>query len=389
MGQESVLSSLRETFWAIEGRSAVQRVLRSCVDCQWRKARSGEQLMSSLPSDKLTPDKPPFTFVGVDHFGPFEVKQGRFCVKKYGCLFTCLTSRVVEIAMAHSLDTDSMVNARRRFISVRGCPKQIISDRGTNFTRADKELKETIEEWNQQKIDHVCRQKGIQWTFNPPTASHIGDVWKRMILSVRQIFRAVLREQIVSDEVLSTVMAKVTNILNSRSLTRNSDNPKDDRPLTPNHLLHLQLCPNLPLNVFRKDDNNCKCAWWQAKYLANVFWCRWTCEYLPTLQEGRKWNETRRNLEVCDLVLLTDESFPRGKWPLGRVLEVVVTRDGLVCTAKVKTSSTVATRAKKQRKGELVITSSTLLTCPVMKLFTGDGWQSLNFTSPLKGFQSF
>lgn len=66
-----------------------------------------------------------------------------------------------------------------------------------------------------------------------------------------------------------------------------------------------------------------------------------------------------------------------------------MTRDGLVCTAKVKTSSTVATRAKKQRKGELVITSSTLLTRPVMKLFTGDGWQSLNFTGPLKGFQSF
>ena len=37
MGQECVLSSLRETFWIIKGRSAVRRVLRRCVDCQRKK----------------------------------------------------------------------------------------------------------------------------------------------------------------------------------------------------------------------------------------------------------------------------------------------------------------------------------------------------------------
>ena len=161
MGQEGVLSSLRETFWVIKGRSAVRRVLRICVDCQRRKASLGEQFMSSLPSDRLTPDKPPFTFVGVDYFGPFEVKQGRSRVKRYGCLFTCLTTRAVHIEMAHSSDTDSMVNALRRFISIRACPEQIRSDRGTNFTRADKQLKETMEEWNLQKIFMFVVRKGF------------------------------------------------------------------------------------------------------------------------------------------------------------------------------------------------------------------------------------
>lgn len=97
-------------------------------------------------------------------------------VKRYGCLFICLTTHAIHIEIAHSLDTAYMVNALRRFISIRGCPERIRSDRGTNFTRADKELKEAIEGWNQQKVNSFCGQKKIEWIFNPPAATHMGGV---------------------------------------------------------------------------------------------------------------------------------------------------------------------------------------------------------------------
>ena len=370
MGQESVLSSLREAVWIVKGRSAVRRVLGRCMTCQrQRSACPGNQFMADLPEARLAPEKPPFIYVGVDYFGPLEVKQGRSRVKRYGCLFTCLTTRAVHIEIAHSLDTDSMINALRRFISVRGYPEQIRSDQGSNFIKADKELKEAIEEWNQHKINNFCRQKQIEWIFNPPSASHMGGAWERMIRSVRQILKAILKEQLVSDEVLSTVMSEAVNILNSRPLTRNSDSALDEQPLTPNHLLHLRPCPALPPGIFDKDDLSCRRAWRQAQYLANLFWLRWTREYLPNLLERKKWNTLRRNLKVGDLVLLADKSFPRGKWLLGRVVEVMPSRDGLVRTVRVKTSCTVATRAKRQRKGEpLSEESTTELTRPVTKL---------------------
>lgn len=131
-----------------------------------------------------------------------------------------------------------MINALRRSISVRGYPEEIRSGCGTNFTKADKELKASIKEWNQQKIGNFCAQKGIKWIFNPQGASYMGGAWER-IRSVRQILKALLKEQIVCDEVLSTVMAEATNILNDRPLTRNSSDPRDEEPLTPNHLLQL------------------------------------------------------------------------------------------------------------------------------------------------------
>ena len=153
--------------------------------------------MADLPELMVVPEKPPFTFVGVDYFGPLEVKQGRSRVKSYGGLFTCLTTRTVHIKIAHFLDTDSMINALRRFISIRGYPEQIRSNQGSNFTKADKELKEAIEEWSQHKMNNFCRHKKIEWIFNPPSVSHMGGAWERMIRSMRQILKAILKVRAV------------------------------------------------------------------------------------------------------------------------------------------------------------------------------------------------
>ncbi len=146
MGQKSVLGSVRQRFWIIKGRSAVRQVIRRCIDCQKRKNQPSEQLMANLPENRIKAYEPPFTYVGIDYFGPIEVKQGRSRVKRYGCIFTCLNVHVVHIEIVHSLDTDSMINALRRFLSLRGYPKEIRSDCGTNFIKADKELRANIEE---------------------------------------------------------------------------------------------------------------------------------------------------------------------------------------------------------------------------------------------------
>ena len=89
--------------------------------------------MADLPKDRLTVDKPPFTFVGVDCFGPFTVKRARYLVKRYGILLTCLVIRAIHIEVSHSLDTDAFLNTCRRFIARRGQPDEMRSDNGGNF----------------------------------------------------------------------------------------------------------------------------------------------------------------------------------------------------------------------------------------------------------------
>ena len=142
--------------------------------------------MADLPEDRLTP-APPFTYVGVDYFGPYVTKEGRKERKRYGALFTCLVSRAVHIEVAHSLDTDSFLNALRRFIARRGQVREIRSDNGTNFVGARRELREAINEMDQKEIVEKLRQQNIDWKFNPPAASHMGGVWERQIRTACRI----------------------------------------------------------------------------------------------------------------------------------------------------------------------------------------------------------
>ena len=97
--------------------------------------------MAGLPKDRLTP-APPFTYVGVDYFGPVTTKQGRKENKRYGELLTCLVSRAVHIEIGNSLETDSFLNALRRFIARRGPVLEILCNNGTNFIGAERELRE-------------------------------------------------------------------------------------------------------------------------------------------------------------------------------------------------------------------------------------------------------
>ena len=342
-GREHTLSEVRRHFWIVRARPAVRRVLRECTLCRHRDAKPVEQRMADLPDDRISAGGAPFSCVGIDLFGPFAVKRGRSAVKRYGCIFTCLKIRAVHIEVVHSLDTDSFINALQRFICRRGSVKEIRSDNGSNFTAAEKELRTALNQWNHTRIDDTLRQKGIQWRFNPPAASHMGGVWERQIRSVRRILSALMKDQLVDDEALSTMFCLVESVINSRPLTTVSDDHNDMEPLTPNHLLTFEQALPPPGN-FTKLDTYSRRRWRQIQYLADVFWRRWTREYLPTLQLRQKWRNPVKNIEVGDVVLIVDDNAPRHVWHLGRVTETCPAPDGLVRSAKVVTRTATLTR---------------------------------------------
>ena len=345
-GTEWTLALLREKYWIVRARSIIKSVSRECVICKKLYGKPRNQKMSDLPEERLRRVQP-FNHVGIDCFGPFYIQQGRHQVKRYGCVFTCMNYRAVHIEKLNTLETDSFINAFRRFMARRGKPSKVWSDNGTNFVGASPELLKELQSLDQQKISEYGLRRNIQWQFNTPHASHMGGVWERQIRTIRKILTSLLHQHMdrISDEVIETLFCEVESMINSRPLTKVSDDVMDATTISPNQILMI----NEPTSYsryyqeFHKGDLY-KRRWRMIQHIANQFWKRWVKEYVPELQKRVKWNHPEENLKVGDVVLICEETTPRFLWPLGLVVEVKVGRDGLVRTVKVKTKSTILTR---------------------------------------------
>jgi hypothetical protein len=279
-----------------------------------------------------------FTSVGVDYFGPILVKHGRKNEKKYGCIFTCLVTRAVHVEVADSLTTDSFLNCLHRFIARRGAPRLIRSDNGTNFIGADRELRQELTRWDHDQLQNDLNEHRIKWIFNTPAASHMGGVWERQIRSIKRVLAGLTREQTLTHEALVTLLVIAEGILNNRPITAVSSDPRDLEALTPNHLL-IHRPALAPPALINDQDLSSRRKWKQVQYLADVFWRRWTQEYLPLLRQRTKWHAPHRNVTVGDLVLVLEKQLPRNEWPLGRVTAVYPGSDGLVRSACIRTKN--------------------------------------------------
>lgn len=297
--------------------------------------------MSDLSPERLSVS-PPFTYTGLDVFGPWTVvarrtRGGQALSKRWAVLFTCMSTRAVHIEVIMSMDSSSCINALRRFFAIRGPAKQLHSDCGTNFVGACNEL-EFHKVIKETKVQRYINNEGCTWVFNPPHSSHMGGAWERMIGLARRILDSMLMREghsNLSDEVLCTLMAEVTAIINSRPLVPVSLDADSPLILTPAMLLTQKAVSSPPAGDFSEKDIY-KRQWRQVQSLANQFWFRWKQEYLQTLQVCHKWQDPYPNIEEGDIVLLKDNQVARNEWPMALVTSVFPGQDGKVRKVELK-----------------------------------------------------
>jgi hypothetical protein len=339
-GRNHVVAMIRERFWLISASTCVRGYIRTCVTCKKLRQPCCIQKMADLPKSRLTP-APAFSYVGVDFFGPFIVKDFRKAMKRYGVIFTCLVTRAVHLEVAASLETDSFINALQRFICRRGLIKELRCDNGTNFHGAERELRQAIALLNTDTLNEKMLHYEIKWIFNPPGASHMGGAWERLIRSVRNILSGLMIKHghQLNNETLQTLLCEVEFIMNSRPISATSDDPNDMTPITPSLLLTMKPRSLPPPGPFTSDDVFSRKRWRRVQALSDQFWYRWRREYLSFLQPRPKWNNKHRILRINDVVLIRDENLERHHWKMGRVVKCLADCNGLVRSVFLKTAT--------------------------------------------------
>ena len=341
---ETVINELRQKYYIIGLRNALKSLNYKCLIFKIRKAKPQNPMMASLPTGRVAFQQRAFTHCGIDYFGLMYEKIGRRRKKRWGVLFTCLTTRAIHLELAHSLDASSAIMALQRLAARRGSPSVIYSDNGTNFRGACTELQDEVTMIDRNKQREYALQNGIKWLFNPPDAPHMGGAWERLIQSVKKALSTVLNEQAPTEEVLYTVLVEIEHSVNSRPLTHVSTDPRDNESLTPNHFLIGSSSGEFKFGNYDAQNTCLRKQYRIAQAFAESFWKRWLREYLPTLIAREKWYTQKEPLKIGDKVLIVDNQAPRNLWKKGTILETFPGANGEIRVAKILTFSGEMTR---------------------------------------------
>jgi hypothetical protein len=310
--------------------------------------------MGDLPEARITKSRP-FTNVGIDYCGPFYVKErrhrNRSKVKVYVAIFICLATRAVHIELVSDPTTEAFIAALRRFISRRGHCATILSDNGTNFVGANRELNELQALFqstkNIEKIQNFLTDRKIQWRFNPPNSPHFGGLWEAAVKSFKRHLIRVVGTEVLTYEHLNTLVIEIEAILNSRPITPISSDPNDPPVITPGHFLIGEALVNLCERNFRDAPPNRLSSWQRIVQLKQYFWSRWHREYTE-LTTRNKWTKGTHSIRDGTIVLIREDNTPSMQWPKGRVIKVHPGVDGIIRTVTIKTANNTIDRDVKR-----------------------------------------
>ncbi|XP_058816184.1 uncharacterized protein LOC131679471 [Topomyia yanbarensis] len=336
--KSTVMNEMQQKFHVPKLRSVVNKIVKKCMWCRVYRAKPIEPRMAPLPQVRVTPYVRPFTFVGLDYFGPLLVKRGRSNHKRWVALFTCLTVRAIHVEVVHSLSAESCKMAIRRFIARRGTPQQIFSDNGTNFRGAARELSEEIKTIN-RSIAAAFTNAETEWHFNPPSAPHMGGAWERKVRSVKEALKVLSHRDKLDDEGLTTLLSEAEMIVNSHPLTFVPLETPEQEVVTPNNFLLMSSGGASNTNRSPAHESIClRTNWKLLQHLLNQFWKRWVQAYLPTIARRTKWFSEQKSLQEGDLVIVVDETVRNG-WLRGRIIKTYPGLDGQVRKVDVLTNN--------------------------------------------------
>ena len=234
----------------------------------------------------------------------------------------------------------------RRFSACHGTPLLMVSDNGKTFKSAAREITKLM---NDPGVKQYFANARMKWTFNLEKAPWWGGIFERLVRSVKRCLKKTIGGATLTYEELLTVVVEVEMILNCRPLSYMSGKDTEG-PLTPLHLICGRRLMSLPdsntsdtpvydVDVQPQDLSR------RMQLLSNVlnhFWKRWRNEYLIELRNTHRYlnqNDTIRTVSVGDAVVLHEEDQPRGKWRIGKILDVIVWSDGCTRGALVQVRS--------------------------------------------------
>ena len=113
----------------------------------------------------------------------------------------------------------------RRFISLRGSPQKLYSDRGTCLTSASNELKDIVKGLDWDEIQNYGHQRGTTWDFSPGDSPWYNGATEALVKSVKKAHYVMVGENIFVFSELRTAIFEAAQLVNQRPIGKHPTQP--------------------------------------------------------------------------------------------------------------------------------------------------------------------
>jgi hypothetical protein len=332
-GLDAMVMRSKSHVWIIAARRLAKVIKNNCFFCKRLFKVTGEQIMAPLPEHRMGP-APVFSSTAVDLFGPLTFNgtvNKRSTAKAWGVVFVCTATSLVHVEITESYSTDAFLLALRRFMALHGAPKRFQSDQGTQLVAASKQ----VASWDWTAIHQFADGVGVDWQAVPTGAQHFNGQAERIIGLVKKCLTQTLEGKTCSYGELSTIVAEAAQMVNSRPIARNSEDPSSGGPITPLHLQLGRATVGVPQVRFEESPQLTR----RLQYVEEVkrqFWAKWMQQVFQGRVLAQQWRKPKRDVMPGDVVMLAEAEVEDPVYHLGKVDSVKTGEDGHVRTVSIQ-----------------------------------------------------
>ena len=315
-------------------RSAVKSIIYNCNLCKrYRKGPQKRPAPGNLRKFRSELGEP-FQATGIDFAGPLIYKDRDQEMKGYIVILTCATAGAVHLKLSRSILTEELKYTLEEFIARCATPRTIIIDNAKTFKAASNWLQATVHD---EDFFNFLNLHRTEWKFNMSRAPWWGGFFERLIGIMKRALTKKIGRALLQHHELEDVLLNVECFMNNRPLCYVGE--EFDRPvLTPNILLRSSPAGYLEEDAEATEYQVCKRRMRYLSMCREQLRKRWKDEYLKALQERHKKSEDSGQAlpDIENIVLIADDNNPKSKWNLGKIVDVIIGRDGVIQGYKIR-----------------------------------------------------
>ena len=345
-GCYSLLAELRKHFWIPHYFSVVKKTLKGCVTCKRFKEHAVKLNQSPYKEFRLSPPNIPFSYVYIDHMGPYFVRLNGKKVKVWILCISCMWSRAINLKLCNDLSTAEFLRAFQLHTFEYGIPQFCVSDLGSQLVAASNVITDFINDPDTLLYFEENGVKPLKFEQFYKGCSKLGSMVESCVKLTKRLIYGSVRNYVLEFRDFEFIVCQTIHMVNRRPVAFKEalrDSVDVPEPITPEKLIHghelvsINVIPDLQSIPSESDPD------WQMDNPPQVILDRYSklrkvrsklieCynnEFMASLvnqavsTKGRYKPVSHKTLQKGDVVLIKESYTKPINYPMGIVKEVV------------------------------------------------------------------